>query len=126
MKKRSAGKRQSRKAKAVAAAAPVSAAPPQIVHAIQVYDSEKLGFPLAVFEGTGQFQDIARGDTMDGRCWGAIHGHSNYARIYRVVSIRHTLTTSASGQVTHLKSLFVEPVVPPRPATISPGHEESA
>jgi hypothetical protein len=91
------------------------ATPPAIIHAIQVYDSGKLGFPLAVFAGTGQFQDIARGDTMDGRCWGAIHGHSNYARIYRVVSIRHTLTTdAATGQVTHLKSLFVEPVVPPR------------
>jgi hypothetical protein len=88
-------------------------APKRIIHAIQVYDSEKLGFPLAVFEGVGQFQEIAKGDTMDGRCWPAIHGHSNYARIYRVTSIRHTLTTSPTGEVKHLKSLFVEPVVPP-------------
>jgi hypothetical protein len=101
-------------------------APPAIIHAIQVYDSEKLGFPLAVFAGTGQFQDIARGDTMDGRCWGAIHGHSNYARIYRIVSVRHTLNTdAATGQVTHLKSLFVEPVVPPRDG-VAPGYEERA
>src|SRR4051812_22236374 len=89
------------------------AAPKRIIHAIQIYDSEKLGFPLAVFEGVGQFQDIAKGDTMDGRCWPAIHGHTNYARIYRIASIRHTLTESPSGEVKHLKSLFVEPVVPP-------------
>ena len=89
------------------------AGPKRIIHAIQIYDSEKLGYPLAVFEGVGQFQDIAKGDTMDGRCWPAIHGHSNYARIYRVMSIRHTLTASPSGEVKHLKSLFVEPVVPP-------------
>ena len=90
-----------------------AAAPKRIIHAIQIYDAEKLGFPLAVFEGVGQFQDIAKGDTMDGGCWPAIHGHSNYARIYRITSIRHTLTTSAAGEVKHLKSLFVEPVVPP-------------
>ena len=87
--------------------------PKRIIHAIQIYDAEKLGFPLALFEGVGQFQDIAKGDTMDGRCWPAIHGHTNYARIYRVMSVRHTLTTSPSGEVKHLKSLFVEPVVPP-------------
>jgi hypothetical protein len=100
-------------------------APKPIIHAIQIYDSEKLGFPLAVFEGVGQFQDIAKGDTMDGRCWPAIHGHSNYARIYRVISIRHTLTTSPSGEVKHLKSLFVEPVVPPSPHSQA-GKSESA
>ena len=88
--------------------------PKPIVHAIQVYDIEKLGFPLAVFEGSGQFQDISKGDTMDGGCWPLINGHNNYARIYRVVSIRHTLTTDAAGQVRHLKSLFVERAVPPR------------
>jgi hypothetical protein len=95
------------------------ASPKPILHAIQVYDGEKLGFPLAVFEGVGQFQDIGKGDTMDGRCWPAINGHNNYARIYRIVSIRHTLTTDARGQVRHLKSLFVEPVVPPRRETAS-------
>ncbi len=84
-----------------------------ILHAIQVYDLEKLGYPLAIFEGVGQFQHIAKGDTMDGRCWPAINGHDNYARIYRVVSVRHTLSTDAEGRVCHLKSLFVEPVVPP-------------
>lgn len=88
-------------------------APKRIIHAIQIYDAEKLGFPLAVFEGVGQFQDIAKGDTMDGRCWPVIHGHSNYARIYRITSIRHTLTTTPTGEVKHLKSLFVEQVVPP-------------
>jgi hypothetical protein len=87
----------------------------RIIHAIQIYDAEKLGFPLAVFEVIGQFQDIAKGDTMDGRCWPTINGHSNYAKIYRVVSVRHTLTADHSGQVKHLKSLFVAPVVPPTP-----------
>ena len=82
-------------------------------------------FPLAVFQGTGQFQDIGKGDTMDGKCWPAINGHSNYARIYRIVSIRHTLTTAPSGQVTHLKSLFVETVVPPR-AEISASRSQRA
>ena len=97
-----------------------------IVHAIQIYDSMKLGFPLAVFEGLGQFQDIAKGDTMDGRCWPNINGHTNYAKIYRVMSVRHTLTTDAAGQVKHLKSLFVEPVVPPdRSGLSAAGHEES-
>lgn len=86
--------------------------PKPIVHAIQIYDSEKYGFPLAVFEGVGQFQDIAKGDTMDGTCWPTINGNSNYARIYRVTSIRHTLKTEADGTVKHLKSLFVEAVVP--------------
>ncbi len=97
----------------------------RIVHAIQVYDAEKLGFPLAVFEGIGQFQDIGKGDTMDGRCWPAIHGHNNYARIYRIVSIRHTLTADARGQVRHLKSLFVEPVVPLRSESQSTQHREA-
>ena len=96
-----------------------------IVHAIQVYDLEKLGFPLAVFEGIGQFQDIGKGDTMDGRCWPSINGHSNYARVYRVTSIRHTLTADAKGQVTHLKSLFVERVVPPYSATRPTPSEEA-
>jgi hypothetical protein len=95
--------------------------PKPIVHAIQVYDLETLGFPLAVFEGIGQFQDIAKGDSLDGKGWPAINGHNNYARVYRVVSIRHTLTVDASGRVKHLKSLFVEPVVPPRKHTHS-GH----
>src|SRR4051812_46273228 len=104
MKKRSPNTNKSPKRKAV---------PKRIIHAIQIYDSEKLGFPLAVFEGVRQFQDIAKGDTMDGRCWPAIHGHTNYARIYRITSIRHTLTTSPAGDVKHLKSLFVEPLVPP-------------
>jgi hypothetical protein len=90
------------------------ATPKPIIHAIQIYDLSKLGYPLAVFEGLGQFQDIAKGDTMDGRCWPSINGHNNYARIYRVVSIRHTLTTSEGGSVKHLKSLFVEAAFPPR------------
>ena len=107
MKKRSSDSKPAKRRK--------SAKP--IVHAIQVYDREKLGFPLAVFEGTGQFQDIGKGDTMDGRCWPCINGHSNYARVYRVASIRHTLTVDAKGQVTHLKSLFVERVIPPPSAT---------
>ena len=103
-----------------AKASPKRKAPPKrIIHAIQIYDLEKLGFPLAVFEGMGQFQDIGKGDTMDGRCWPAINGHNNYARIYRIVSIRHTLTTDPSGQVKHLKSLFVEPAVPPRSENLS-------
>ena len=85
-----------------------------IIHAIQVYDLNKLGYPLAVFEGVGQFQDITKGDTMDGRCWPSINGHSNYARIYRVVSIRHTLSTQQDGSVKHLKSIFVEPALAPR------------
>jgi len=86
--------------------------PKPIVHAIQIYDHEKYGYPLAVFEGVGQFQDIAKGDTMDGGCWPSINGNSNYARIYRVVSIRHTLKTESDGTVKHLKTLFVEAVVP--------------
>ncbi|HEY8900407.1 MAG TPA: hypothetical protein VIM61_08340 [Chthoniobacterales bacterium] len=86
-------------------------APRPIIHAIQVYDGEKFGFPLAVFEGTGQFQDIAKGDTLDGGDWPPINGHKHYARIYRITAIRHTLTTNADGSVKHLKSLFVEPVV---------------
>jgi len=88
--------------------------PKPIIHAIQVYDLNKLGYPLAVFEGVGQFQDIAKGDSMDGRCWPSINGHSNYAKIYRVVSIRHTLSTLDDGSVKHLKSIFVEPAVVPR------------
>jgi len=78
-----------------------------------------------VFQGTGQFQDIGKGDTMDGKCWPAIIGHSNYARIYRIVSIRHTLATAPSGQVTHLKSLFVETVVAPR-AEVSASRSQRA
>lgn len=85
--------------------------PRPIIHAIQVYDGEKFGFPLAVFEGTGQFQDIGKGDTLDGGDWPPINGHTNYAKIYRITAIRHTLTTGADGSVKHLKSLFVEPVI---------------
>jgi hypothetical protein len=86
--------------------------PKPIVHAIQIYDNDKLGFPLAIFEGIGQFQDIAKGDTMDGRCWAKDQDASNYAKIYRVISIRHTLRTMEDGSVHHLKSLFVEAVIP--------------
>ena len=95
----------------------------RIIHAIQVYDIEKLGFPLAVFEGFGQFQDIAKGDTLDGRCWPEINGHNNYSRIYRIVSVRHTLTTEPDGSTKHLKSLFVENAIGPSSANTIPRNQ---
>lgn len=71
------------------------------------------GFLSLSLKEWGSFQDIAKGDTVEGRGWPVIHGHTHYAKIYRVISVRHTLSVSPSGAVTHLKSLFVEPVVPP-------------
>lgn len=85
-----------------------------VINAIQIYDNQLFGYPLAVFEVSGQFQDIAIGDTMDGKAWKHSYGHTNYAQIYRVVSIRHTLSTLEDGSVQHLKSIFVEAVVPSR------------
>ncbi len=82
-----------------------------IVNAIQFYDGDKLGFPLAEYRGRGQFQGINKGDTVDGACWPPINGHKKYAKIYRVTSIRHTIEEKRDGTIKHLKSVFVEPVV---------------
>jgi hypothetical protein len=83
----------------------------KIKHVLQVYDLRTCGFPLAVFEGGEPFMDIRKGDTMDGRCWPKINGHRDYARIYRVRSVRHTIQANDPGTIMHLKSLFVEAVI---------------
>ena len=82
-----------------------------IVNAIQFYDGDNLGFPLAEYRGKGHFQGINKGDTVDGACWPLINGHKKYAKIYRVTSIRHTIEEKPDGTIKHLKSVFVEPVV---------------
>jgi len=82
-----------------------------IVNAIQFYDGEKLGFPLAEYRAKGNFQGINKGDTVDGACWPLINGHKKYAKIYRVTSIRHTIEEKPDGTIKHLKSVFVDPVV---------------
>ena len=82
-----------------------------IVNAIQFYDGDKLGFPLAEYRGKGQFQGISKGETVDGACWPLINGHKKYAKIYRVTSVRHTIEDKADGTIKHLKSVFVESVV---------------
>jgi len=82
-----------------------------IVNAIQFYDGDKLGFPLAEFRGKGHFQGINKGDTVEGGCWPLINGHKKYAKIYRVTSIRHTIEEKPDGIIKHLKSIFVDPVV---------------
>lgn len=82
-----------------------------IVNAIQFYDEDKLGFPLAEYRGIGHFQGINKGDTVDGACWKPINGHKKYAKIYRVKSIRHTIEEKSDGTIKHLKSVFVEPAL---------------
>ena len=82
-----------------------------IVNAIQFYDSHNCGFPLAEYRGKGHFQGINKGDTVDGSCWPHINGHKNYAKIYRVASVRHTIQEKPPGTIKHLKSVFVEPVL---------------
>ena len=82
-----------------------------IINAIQFYDGDKLGFPLAEYRGKGHFQGINKGDTVDGACWPLIHGHKKYAKIYRVTSIRHTIEEKSDGTIKHLKSVFVDAVV---------------
>jgi len=79
-----------------------------IVNAVQIYDDEKLGFPIAEFQGKGQFQGITKGETIDGTCLPRINGHRKYFKIYRVTSIRHTIQEKSDGTILHLKSLFVE------------------
>ena len=83
----------------------------QIVNAIQFYDLRNCGFPLAEYRGQGAFQSISKGDTVDGSCWPRINGHAEYAKVYRVVSIRHTIHEKPTGTVKHLKSVFVEPII---------------
>ncbi len=82
-----------------------------VINAIQFYDAEKLGFPLAEFRGKGSFQAISKGDTVDGACWPRIHGHRRYAKIYRVTAVRHTIEEKPDGTIKHLKSVFVEPAL---------------
>jgi len=82
-----------------------------IVNAIQFYDGDKLGFPLAEYRGKGHFQGINKGDTVDGACWPLINGHKKFAKIYRVISIRHTIEEKPDGTIKHLKSIFVEPAL---------------
>ena len=82
-----------------------------IVNAIQFYDAEHLGFPLAEYRGKGQFQAVSKGDTVDGACWPLINGHKKHSKIYRVASIRHTIEEKSDGTIKHLKSVFVHPVV---------------
>jgi hypothetical protein len=82
-----------------------------IVNAIQFYDGDTLGFPLAEYRGKGHFQGINKGDTVDGACWPPINGHKIYAKIYRVTSIRHTIQEKPDGTIKHLKSVFVDPVL---------------
>lgn len=82
-----------------------------IVNAVQFYDEEKLGFPLAEFRGKGQFQAMHKGDTVDGACWPPINGHKKYAKIYRVTSIRHTIEEKPDGTIKHLMSVFVAGIV---------------
>ena len=82
-----------------------------IVNALQFYDAHNCGFPLAEYRGKGHFQGINKGDTVDGSCWPHINGHKNYASIYRVTSIRHTIQDKPPGTINHLLSAFVEPVL---------------
>jgi len=81
-----------------------------IVNALQFYDADNCGFPLAEYRGKGYFQGINTGDTVDGACWPHINGHKNYASIYRVTSIRHTIQEKPPGTIKHLKSVFIVPI----------------
>lgn len=82
-----------------------------IVNAVQIYDMEELGFPIAEFQGKGQFQGICKGETIDGSCLPHINGHRKYSKIYRVLSVRHAIQEKSNGTILHLKSVFVEPVL---------------